>query len=368
MDMKIREIISVLEKFAPLQLQEDYDNSGLQTGDPDMEVASALLTLDVTEAVIEEAIHRNAGLVVAHHPLIFGSLRSITPKNYVGRILLKAIQNNISIYAAHTNLDNMYEGVNALIAQKMGLHNTRILQPKKGILKKLYTYVPVEAAEKVREALFVSGAGSLGKYRECSYNINGTGTFRPEKEANPAIGVAGGAREQVAEIKIEVLLTHYQERQVLAALFSVHPYEEVAYELITLDNADQYIGAGMIGELNQAVSVQDFLKMVKDTMKAGCIRYTSFPDKMVKKVAVCGGSGSFLLKDAIAMGADAFVTADFKYHQFFDADGRILIADIGHYESEQYTPEIFRKLILEKFPNFAVLLSNTITNPVNYFC
>ena len=366
--MQVKDIIQAIEEKAPLLYQESYDNSGLQVGDPEDEVKAVLISLDVTEAVLEEALARGCNMIVAHHPLIFSGIKRLSGRNYVERIIVKAIKNNICIYAAHTNLDNMRHGVNAKIAQKLGLQETAILSPMKGTLSKLYTYVPINAADKVREAMFAAGAGSVGKYSECSFNMAGTGTFRPGEDTNPAIGMAGGEREQVEELKIEVLVQKHNEQKILKALFASHPYEEIAYEMIALQNIDMEIGAGMTGQLPEPLSEWDFLALLKSTMQADCIRHTEVRGKKVQKVAVCGGSGSFLLKDAIAAGADVFVTGDFKYHQFFDAESRIVIADIGHYESEQYTKEIFETLLKEKFPNFATLLSNLSTNPVKYFC
>jgi dinuclear metal center YbgI/SA1388 family protein len=365
--MQVKEVIKLIEEYAPPVYQESYDNCGLQVGDKEAQVKGVLLTLDVTEIVLDEAMERGCNLIVAHHPVIFGGLKRLTGNNYVERIVLKAIKNDIHIYAAHTNLDNMVNGVNAKIAEKLGLKNTRILAPMGETLYKLYTYAPAEAADKVREALFAAGAGSLGKYSECSYNTPGTGTFRPDIDAKPVIGEAGGKREAVNEVKIEVLVERHLQGQVLKALFASHPYEEVAYELVQLANSNQEIGAGMVGELAEPMTEEEFLKMVQKQMKADCIRHTDLANKPVQKVAVCGGSGSFLLKNAIAAGADAFITADFKYHQFFDAEGKIIIADIGHYESEQFTVEIFKDILSKKISNFAVLLSNIQTNPVKYF-
>jgi len=366
--MQVKDIAQVLEAFAPLRYQESYDNCGLQVGDPSQEITGVLLSLDVTETILEEAISRNCNMIVAHHPLIFSGLKSISGRTYIERIVHKAIKNDISIYAAHTNMDNMRHGVNAKIAEKLGLQDTRILSMKSDTLYKLYTYAPQNAVDKVRDALFAAGAGDIGKYRECSFNMPGSGTFRPDAGADPAIGTAGGPREWVDEVKIEVIIQKHQEARVLSALFEAHPYEEVAYEVIALQNKNQEIGAGMIGTLPQPVQEADFLRLIKENMKTDCIRHTALIGKPVQKVAVCGGSGSFLLQDAIIAGADIFITGDFKYHQFFDADERIIIADIGHYESEQFTIELFQELLNKKFPNFAILLSNFSTNPVKYFC
>lgn len=366
--MQVKDIISAIEIFAPLSYQESYDNSGLQVGDPEAEVTGVLLSLDITEAAVDEAVERGCNMIVAHHPLLFSGLKRISGRNYIERIVHKAIKQDIHLYAAHTNLDNVRNGVNARIAQKLGLQDTAILSMMSGSLRKLYTYVPLDAADKVREALFAAGAGDIGKYRECSFNTNGTGTFRPGADAEPVIGTAGGPREDVNEVKIEVVVDRARESSVLKALFAAHPYEEVAYELVALENPNQELGAGIVGVLPQALLEQDFLTMLKTNMKTDCVRHTRLLGKTVKKVALCGGSGSFLLKDAIKAGADVFVTGDFKYHQFFDADSKIIICDIGHYESEQFTVDIFQELLNEKFPNFATLLSNLSSNPVKYFC
>ena len=365
--MDVKQITGAIEQFAPVIYQESYDNCGLQVGDNAMVVTGVLLTLDVTEAVLEEAMQRGCNMIVAHHPLIFTGLKKITGRNYVERIVHKAIKNDIAIYAAHTNLDNMYNGVNNKIAEKLGLKGLKILAPKADTLIKLYTSVPVSAADKVREALFNAGAGKIGNYKECSFSINGNGTFRPGQDAGPAIGEAGGIREYVNETKIEVLIEKHTQAAVIAALFEAHPYEEVAYELIALPNPNQGIGAGIVGLLPVPMDEAVFLTYLKSKMNTACIRHTALPGKQIERVAVCGGSGSFLLFDAIKAKADIFITADFKYHQFFDAEGKIIIADIGHYETEQFTPEIFEAVLKKKFPNFAVLLSNVLTNPVKYF-
>ncbi len=365
--MQVKDITAAIEAFAPLMYQESYDNSGLQVGNATDEVTGVLITLDVTEQVLDEAIERGCNMVVCHHPVIFSGLKRITGRNYVERIVHKAIKNDITIYAAHTNLDNMYAGVNAKIAEKLGLTDIKILAPKTDTLCKLYTYAPMASAQHVLEALFAAGAGHIGKYEECSFNAPGTGTFRAQTGANPTIGEAGGPREWVDEVKIEVLVPKHLQTAVLRALFKAHPYEEVAHELMPLPNLNQQIGAGMVGILPQPMEETDFLAMLKKEMKAGVVRHTALNGKKIEKVAICGGSGSFLVNDAINAGADVFVTSDYKYHQFFDAEGKIIIADIGHYESEQYTGEIFEEIIKEKFPTFAVLLSNYSTNPVKYF-
>lgn len=367
MNIRVADVIGVLERLAPLAYQESYDNSGLQVGDRNAVVTGMLVTLDITEAVLLEAEERGCNLIIAHHPVIFSGLKKLTGSNYVERTVLQAIKKNIALYAIHTNLDNMLQGVNAAIAERLRLIKPAILSMKMDTLRKLYTYVPKDSVDAVREALFQAGAGQIGEYTECSFSANGIGTFRPGQGANPVIGQTGGGREYVEEVKLEVLVQRHREYEVLQTLFKAHPYEEVAYEFVALQNANQEMGAGLIGELPEAMDEMDFLRLLRTQMNAVVVRHTALPGKTIKKVAVCGGSGSFLLKDAIRAGADVFVTADFKYHQFFDADGKILVADIGHYESEQFTRQLLGKVLTDNFPSFAVLLSNLDTNPVKYF-
>lgn len=363
--MRLKEITNYLESVAPLSYQENYDNAGLICGNDEMEITGALLCLDSTEAVVEEAISLNCNLIIAHHPIVFSGLKKFIGKNYVERVIIKAIKNNIAIYASHTNLDNVHNGVNAKICEKLNLHNCTILSPQRNLLKKLITYCPREQAEEVRSALFYAGAGHIGNYNECSFNSPGTGTFKALEGANPYSGEVG-KRFEGEEIKIEVVYPHMLESKIIKTLFRSHPYEEVAYDLISLSNASPEIGAGMIGELVNEMDEMQFLKEVKTRMKAGSVRYTELKGKKVKKVAVCGGAGSFLLKDAIACQADVFITSDFKYHQFFDADTRLVIADIGHYESEQYTIELFYDILKKKFSTFALHLTKINTNPIKY--
>lgn len=346
--------------------QESYDNAGLIVGDPQAEATGVMICLDALEAVVEEAAEKGCNLVVAHHPIVFGGLKRLNGRTYVERTVMAAIRKGVAIYAAHTNLDNVLRsGVNAKIAEKIGLRSTRILVPKKGVLKKLFTYAPVDSAEKIRNGLFEAGAGHIGLYDECSFNTLGAGTFRAREGANPFVGEIG-QRHVSAEMKIEVVFAAHQQGALLAALRASHPYEEVAYEIVALDQAHPEIGAGLVGELETPLYMDDFLRQLKTQMNTGCVRYTLPCHETVRRVAVCGGAGSFLLRDAIAAGAEVFVTADFKYHEFFDAEGRIVIADIGHFESEQFTMELFSQLISEKFPTFAVRLTEVNTNPVNY--
>lgn len=363
--MRISEIIQALESLAPPAYQEDYDNAGLLTGDPQWEASNALLTLDATEEVVSEAIDRQCNLIIAHHPVIFRGLKKLAGNSYVTRTVIKAIKNDIAIYAAHTNLDNMQHGVNHMICRKIGLEDLRILSPVRHSLKKLYTFAPVGHADAVRQALFDAGAGNIGHYREASFNSKGTGTFKGDETTHPHVGEPGKQHHE-PEIKIEVLFPGHLESRLLKALLRAHPYEEVAYDIVSLDNANQEIGSGMVGTLPRPADETDFLQLLRTRMKAPGIRYTRLLGKPVRRVAVCGGAGSFLLPEAVRAGADVFVSADFKYHEFFDADGRIVIADIGHFESEQFTPDIFYNFLTERFSNFAPLKSNIRTNPINY--
>ncbi len=363
--IQIKNITDYLESIAPLAYQESYDNSGLITGDPQTNVKGILICLDSTEDVVQEAIKKGCNLIIAHHPIIFSGLKKINGKNYVERTIIAAIKNDIAIYAIHTNLDNVYEGVNRMIGDKLGLKNLKILLPKPGILRKLVTFCPVEQSENLRSSLFKAGAGNIGNYSECSFNVLGEGTFLGNEMTNPVKGKRG-ERHNENEIRIETIFENQKQTDILKALFEAHPYEEVAYDIYDLDNRYNLVGSGMIGELTENQDEMTFLKFVKEKMKVGSLRYTSLIGKKVNKVAICGGSGSFLLTEAIKAGAEVFISADFKYHQFFDADNRIVIADIGHFESEQYTIELIKTLILEKFSTFAVHLTETHTNPVHY--
>ncbi len=364
--VKIKEITNYLERFAPPALQESYDNAGLIIGDPDAEVSKALVTLDVTEEVVEEAIQQKAGLIVAHHPIVFSGLKKITGRNYVERTVLKAIKNDIAIFAAHTNLDAVSSGVNAKICEKLELKKCRVLKPVAGQLKKLVTFIPHEAADKVREAVFTVGAGHIGEYDYCGYNLEGTGSFRAGDETNPYIGEKGEIHYE-KEIRFETIFPAWLQGRVLKALFEAHPYEEVAYDIYPLENKFDQTGMGMVGILPEPVPEREFLSVLKETFRTGVIKHTELLGKPVEKVAVSGGAGSFLLGDAIAAKADFFVSADFKYHQFFDAENKLVIADIGHYESEQFTKELFYESLTKKFPKFAVRFSEVNTNPVSYF-
>jgi dinuclear metal center YbgI/SA1388 family protein len=361
----IKDVTATLERLAPLAYQESYDNAGLLVGNPNEEVKQILVSLDVTEAVVQEAIDNHCQLVVAHHPIIFKGLKKLTGSNYVERTVLAAIRNNVAIYASHTNLDHVVGGVNSRIASIIGLRQLRILSPKKQLLSKLVSFVPVEEVQRVLNALYKAGAGQIGHYKNCSFRSEGTGTFQPDEHANPHIGSIH-TQEEVRESRIELIFPTHLQNQVLSALRQAHPYEEIAHYISQLENENQEVGAGMIGELPNAMDSREFLLFLKERMQLGCIRHTDLLNKPIQKVAVCGGAGRFLLSDAIRQGADVLVTADFKYHEFFDADQRIVIADIGHYESEVCTKNLISEYLSENIPSIAVILSSTVTNPVKY--
>ncbi len=364
--IKIKDITGFLETLAPRSYQESYDNSGLLTGHSEAEVKGILVSLDCTEEVVDEAMDNKANLIVAHHPVIFKGLKKLTGQTYIERTLIKAIKNDIAIYSIHTNLDNVYQGVNRKIAGRLGLKNVKILSPKKDTLSKLVTFVPQQNKDAVLAALHEAGAGQIGKYTHCSFTSSGTGSFLPGEDAHPHLGTVNQL-EKVEEARVEVIFPGYLESKIMNALRKAHPYEEVAHYLSKLENENQEVGSGMIGELDSEEEPIDFLKRLKEVMNTECVRHTALGSKKIKKVALCGGSGSFLLSKAMAAGAEVYISADFKYHEFFDAEGRIIIADIGHYESEQFTKDLLVEVLTEKFSTFAINFSKTVTNPISYF-
>ena len=363
--MKIKEIVSALERFAPLPLQDGFDNAGLQIGLTEAEATGALLCLDVTEAVLDEAIASGCNLIISHHPLIFKGYKSITGKDYVERCILKAIKNDIVIYSAHTNLDNVPGGVNFKIAEKIGLKNVRILDPKESSLIKLVTFVPSAQAEEVRNALFTAGCGCIGNYDSCSYNTEGEGTFRAQEGSHPFCGTVGELHHET-EVRIETILPEYKKGEVIRALLSKHPYEEPAYDLYPLHNSWAQVGSGIVGELEEPESELEFLKRIKRIFEVGCLKHNKLTGRLIQKVSLCGGAGAFLIPQAVRSGADVFITGEIKYHDYFGRETDILLAEIGHYESEQYTKEIFYSIIRDLFPNFALQFSKVNTNPIKY--
>lgn len=363
--MVVQDVINHLHDLAPLAYAEDFDNVGLLVGDKNQNVSGVLVTLDTLEAVVDEAIEKNCNLIVSFHPIIFKGLKKLIGKSYVERVVIKAIQHNIAIFAIHTALDNALQGVNSIICDKLNLTNKQILIPQKGSIKKLTTYVPKANADDLRSALFKAGAGNIGNYDNCSFNSEGIGTFKGNASSNPVIGKRGELQNE-EEIQVNITFQKHLESHILKTLFSAHPYEEVAYEVTTLENTNQHIGMGMLGELQSPQSETDFLNFVKDKMNCGIIRHSKLLNNSVKKVAVLGGSGSFAIGAAKGAGADIFITADLKYHDFFSAESNIVVADIGHYESEQFTKTFLVDYLSKKISNFAIILSNTNTNPVKY--
>jgi dinuclear metal center YbgI/SA1388 family protein len=364
--MQIADIIAFLESIAPPSLQESYDNTGLLTGQAGWKCTGVLCTLDATEEVIDEAMAKNCNLVVAHHPIIFGGLKKINGKNYVEKTVIRAIKHDIAIYAIHTNLDNVIGGVNGMMADKLGLVNRSVLAPKDAMLRKLFTFVPLQQVEQVRGALFAAGGGHIGNYSECSFGVEGTGTFMGGDNTHPFAGKPGELHYE-KEVKIEVVFPAHRQATIIRSLLAAHPYEEVAYDVVELANTHPGIGSGLLGELPQPMPGNLFLAQLKEAFELPLIRHTALMKGPVKKVALCGGAGSFLVSKALAAGADFYVTADMKYHEFFDANGRMVIADIGHFESEQFTIDLLATLLQEKFTTFAVLKTTVKTNPVHYF-
>ncbi|WP_372745637.1 Nif3-like dinuclear metal center hexameric protein [Lutibacter sp.] len=363
--MKIRDITNCIEEIAPLNYAEDFDNVGLLIGDYNTNVTGVLATLDTLETIIDEAIEKKCNLIVSFHPIIFSGLKKINGKNYVEKAVLKAIKNDIAIYAMHTALDNSNIGVNAKICEVLGIKNPKILIPQKNTIKKLTTYAPISNADKVRNALFNAGAGMIGNYENCSFNTNGFGTYKGNENSNPVIGEKGTLHAE-NETFISVIFEKHKEKSILKALFNAHMYEEVAYDIVSIENTNQEIGLGMVGDLETEMNAIDFLKFVQKTMNSNGIRHSKLLEKPVKKVAVLGGSGSFAIENAKNSGADIYITSDIKYHEFYKAEDTLIIADIGHYESEQFTKNLLVDILTKKFPNFAIILSEKNTNPIYY--
>lgn len=361
----VKDITNSLEELSPLNYAESFDNVGLLVGNYSEEVTGVLVTLDTLENVVDEAIEKKCNLIVSFHPIIFSGLKKINGSNYIEKVIIKAIKNDIAIYSMHTALDNSFNGVSSKICDVLGLKNKHILIPQKNTIKKLLTYVPIENAERLRKAMFTKGAGKIGKYDNCSFNVEGFGTYRGGEDSNPTIGKKGVLHTE-KEIIIGVIFEKHLEGAILKAMFDNHPYEEVAYEITSIENKHQQIGMGMIAEFEQEMEELSFLKFVKNTLKTNCIRHSKLTGKSIKKVAVLGGSGSFAIENAKLAGADAFISADFKYHEFYKAENQLLITDVGHYESEQFTKNLLVDYLREKFTNFAIILSDKITNPIYY--
>ncbi|MCL2131675.1 MAG: Nif3-like dinuclear metal center hexameric protein [Lentimicrobiaceae bacterium] len=360
----VAEVVAYLEKIAPPCYQESYDNSGLQVGDMNNIVTKGLVCLDLTPAVMKEAVETGANLIITHHPLIFNPLKKIAGTTVCEKLVIKAVKNDIAVYSMHTNLDNVHIGVNAAFAQKLQLKNVQILRKNNRILLKLITFVPVQQAENVRENLFRAGAGHIGNYQKCSYNSEGTGTFEGNDSTNPFVGEKNKLHYE-KEMRLEVILPVHLKNKVVKALLAAHPYEEPAYDLILLENTSNNIGAGMIGELENAMSELDFLQFLKEKMQLQCIKHSQFRKKTIKKVAICGGSGSFLIPDAIKENADVFISSELKHNHFLDFHSSIFLADIGHFESEIEIKNQICAFLIKKFSIFAN--SEIECNPIAYF-
>ncbi len=363
--LKIKEILKEIEQYAPLPLQESFDNAGVQVGNVNQYATGVLLCLDVTEEVIDEAIERECNLIISHHPLAFKSFKSLTGSTYIERCMMKACKYDLVVYAAHTNLDNAAGGVNYRLAELIGLQNVRILSPQKGTLLKLVTFVPEAYSELMRNTLFNAGAGSIGNYDSCSFNLQGEGTFRANESCHPFCGEIGELHFE-NETRIETILLAFKKATVTRALLSVHPYEEPVFDFYPLDNTWEQAGSGVVGELPEGEDELTFLQRIKGLFQVGCVKHSPLTGKQIREVAICGGSGAFLIKDAINYGADVFITGEARYNDFYDVEDRILLAVIGHYESEVCTKDIFYNIISKKFPTFAVHFSNVNSNPVKY--
>lgn len=361
----VKDICQLIEQQAPLQLQEPYDNSGLIVGLDDQQVDQVLITVDVTMEVLEEAINNRCQMIISHHPLIFGGLKKITAQDETSKIVYTAILHSIAIYAAHTNLDNVPNGINGILADKLGIQNPKILSPKSDLLQKLVYFVPKAHKESINKVIFKAGAGVIGNYDFCAFSSLGKGSFRASESTDPFVGKKGSIHYEDEE-RVETIIPKWKKSSILKALIQYHPYEEVAYDIYPVDAYHPNVGAGMIGELSEEIDTLSFLRMVKEICGCGCIRHTSLIKTKIKRVAICGGSGSFLLPQAINLGADMFITGDMKYHDFFETKNRTIIADIGHYESEQFSKELISSFIKEKFPTFAVRLSKVNTNSIKY--
>lgn len=364
-NMILNELITILQKTAPLLLQESYDNSGLLIGSRNNKINKALICLDVTEAVVDEAISCNCDVIIAHHPIIFKGLKKITGDNSIERIVKSTIKNDISVYAIHTNLDNVLDGVNGILAKKLGLINTRILQPGIGKMFKVVTFCPTNDSKSVQEAMFKNGAGEIGNYSSCSYLSEGTGTFMPLDGSHPHVGIKGELHNE-PEIKIESVVAEHNLNKTINALIKAHPYEVPAYDVIPLHNSNPEIGAGIIGELPESMEITSYLKKVKNTLNCEYIKHNKLIKHHVKRVAICGGSGSSLIDAAARNNADVFITGDIKYHDFFEHTGKMTLADAGHFETEHPVKELIYALLKENFPNFALQISKSNANPVSF--
>ena len=363
--MRIQKIIDVIEEWAPPSYAEDFDNVGVIIGDPQLECKGVLVTHDTLENVVEECIKKDFNLIVSFHPIIFSGLKKLTQSTYVEKTVSKAIKNDICVYAIHTALDNHRFGISHALAKNLGLHQIEVLSPKEKTIRKLTTYAPKNEAPVLLEKLYDAGAGKIGNYKECSFITTGKGTFKGNEDSNPNVGIKG-EKTEVDEVQINLIFEFQSQQKILNTLFEAHSYEEVAYEVFSLENKNQTIGMGSVGQLENEMNEEEFIKWVQDKLNIDMVRHSKTIGEKIKKVAVLGGSGSFAISAAIGASADAFITADLKYHDFFQAENKILLIDAGHYETEQFTKKLIHDNLIKKLPNFAIALSESLTNPVNY--
>ncbi len=368
--MTVGKFQHLLEEWIPPATAWKGDNSGLQVGRTSAEISNILLALDVTLDVAREATARNANLIVTHHPLLFHPLRSLTEKSRAGEIALHLAERKINLYAAHTNLDQVLDGVSFVMATLLGLENIRTLSPLPGTLVKLAVFVPASHLEKVAAAMHAAGGGRFTNYQECSFRSEGIGTFKGMEGAKPFIGTKG-VLERTPEVKLEMLVETWDLDAAMAAMFREHPYEEVAYDVYPLNNESSEFGLGAVGELPSPLPRGRFLALVKKAFGTPMLRYTGKTTKSVRKVAVCGGAGSELLPIAIRKGSDAFITADVKYHGFQDAERNLLLIDAGHFETEHPILRTLalrvKEIVRREKATSKVFITTKNTNPVSYY-
>ncbi len=367
--MKVNDIHSILAAWAPKEIAWERDNVGLQVGDPEANVRGVLVCLDCTEQVILEARKQKADLIVSHHPLLFRAPKSITTADETGRAIRALIENKTNLYSAHTNLDFTAGGTSFAIAEALRLKNVEFLRKSYEVDKKIVTFVPRLHTQKVRNAMAEAGAGIIGNYDYCSFGIAGTGSFRGNSAANPAIGTKGKL-ESAEEIRLEMIGKQWNTEKIVKAMIAAHPYETVAYDIYPLQNASTEFGMGIIGTLKQPMGLSSFLQLVKKQLNARVLRRTTALNNVVQRIAACGGAGGELVDTAIAQHADVFITADVRYHDFHHATGKITLIDAGHFETEHpVVNAVVRKLnteIRKLGQRIPVRAAKTSTNPIYY--
>ena len=351
--MKIKEVIQFLEQKFPLHWQEDFDNCGVQCGDKERELTGIVVCFDMSEAVIDEALAQGSNMVISHHPIIYKhGLKKIEPTNRVGKIIYKALENKILLYSMHTNIDSGKAGGNVLFAKKLELQNLSVLVPKENQFCKLVVFVPAENSALLKEAMFKIGCGNIGNYSHCSYSCEGIGSFKPLTGVNPHIG-KHNRLERVDEERIEMIFPKNIKRQVIETLYGHHPYEEPAFDIITLENQNREVGLGRIGLLPTSMLAKDFILYIKEKLNLDFVKFSGNRDAEIKKVAVCGGGGASFISEALTAGVNAYITGDLKYHDFFIPENKMLLIDIGHFEGEHFIREIITSLLQENFNTFA---------------